>query len=91
VCRTTYKYHESLEKSADLTNKSDDDTVKLKKIVAHLAKMMKDEKGDGDNDIWINKEGQIAYEPLIKNNYFHVDIKSKAIMKGMGHMNKMSN
>jgi hypothetical protein len=84
VCRTTYKYHESLEKSVYLTNKSDDDTIKLKKIVAHLAKMMKDEKGDGDNDIWINKEGQIAYEPLIKNNYFHVDIKSKAIMKEWG-------
>jgi hypothetical protein len=77
VCRTTYKYHESLEKSIDLTNKSDDDMVKLEKIVAHLAKMRKDEKGDGDNDIWINKEGQTTYEPLIKNNYFHVDIQEQ--------------
>jgi hypothetical protein len=36
--------------------------------------MMKDEKGDGDDDILMSKEDQNASEPLIKSNYFHVDL-----------------
>jgi hypothetical protein len=35
--------------------------------------MMKDE-GDGDDDIWMSKEDQNASKPLIKSNYFHVDV-----------------
>jgi hypothetical protein len=77
VCRTTDKSDESLEKSANLANKSDDDTIELEKITTHLAKMMKDEKGNGDNDIWMSKESQSASEPLIKSNYFHMDIQEQ--------------
>ncbi len=38
--------------------------------------MMKDE-GDGDDDIWMSKEDQNASKPLIKSNYFHVDVQEQ--------------
>jgi hypothetical protein len=53
VCRTTNKFDESLGKLADLADKLGDDTVKLEKTTSHLIDMMKDEKGNGDDDIWI--------------------------------------
>jgi hypothetical protein len=37
--------------------------------------MMKDEKGDGDDDTWMSKKNQSAFEPLIKSNYFHMDVQ----------------
>jgi hypothetical protein len=39
-----------------------------------MAKTLTNEGEDGDNGIWMNEEDQNAYEPLIDNNYFHVDI-----------------
>jgi hypothetical protein len=46
----------------------------LEKTTSHLIDMMKDEKGNGDDDIWIWWYCQSASEPLIKNNYFHMDV-----------------
>jgi hypothetical protein len=73
VCRTIDKFDESLEKSVDSVDKLDDDIVELEKISTYLVEMMKDE-GYGDNDIWMSKEYQNAFEPLIKSNYFHMDV-----------------
>jgi hypothetical protein len=56
VCRTIDKLDESSEKSSNSIDKSHDDMVELKKIVAYLVQMMKDEEGDGDDDIWMNNE-----------------------------------
>lgn len=49
----------------------------LEKNATHLVKMLKDEKGDGDDDIQMSKESQNAYEPLIKSNYFHMDVQEQ--------------
>jgi hypothetical protein len=51
--------------------------AELEKNATHLVEMMKYEKGDGDNDIWMSKESQSAYEPLIKNNYCHMDVQKQ--------------
>jgi len=40
-----------------------------------MAKMMMDEGKDGDDGIWMNEEDQSAFEPLMNNNCFHVDIQ----------------
>ncbi len=56
MCRTIDKLDESSEKSSNSIDKSHDDMVELKKIVAYLVQMMKDEEGDGDDDIWMNNE-----------------------------------
>ncbi len=55
VCQTIDKVNESSKKSFDSMDKSHDDTAKLEKTIAYLAKMMKDE-GNGDNDIWMNNK-----------------------------------
>ncbi len=65
MCRTANKFDESLKKSIDAIDKLDDDTAKLEKISTYLVEMMKDE-GGGDDDIWMSKEDQNAFQPLIK-------------------------
>ncbi len=40
-----------------------------------MAKMMKDEREDGDNGIWMNEENQNPSNPLVIITCFHVDVK----------------
>ncbi len=54
--RTIDKFDDSLAKPIGLADKSNDDTTELEHIITHMAKMMKDEKEDGDIDIWMNEE-----------------------------------
>jgi hypothetical protein len=54
--RTIGKSNDSLAKSANAADKSDDDTAELEQIITHMAKMMKDKREDGDNGIWMNEE-----------------------------------
>jgi hypothetical protein len=54
--RTTDKSNDSLTKSVNSVDKSDDDTVELEHTITHMAKMMKDEREDSDNGIWMNEE-----------------------------------
>jgi hypothetical protein len=35
---------------------------------------MKDEGGDDDDGRWMSEEDRSAFEPLINNNFFHMDI-----------------
>jgi hypothetical protein len=39
-----------------------------------MAKMMKDEGGDGDDDIWMNQKDYNAFETLIDNTCIHVEV-----------------
>ncbi len=36
--------------------------------------MMKDEGKNGDDGNWMNEEYKSASEPLMENNYFHMDV-----------------
>jgi hypothetical protein len=87
MCRTRDKSDESLKKLVDLVDKSNDDMGELENTTTYMAEMMKDEKGDGDDDIWMSKEDQNPSE-VIASMWMY---RSKAIMKRIGHMNKMSN
>ncbi len=51
-----YNFDDSLAKSIDLVDKSNDVTIELEQITTHMAEMMKDEREDGDNGIWMNEE-----------------------------------
>ncbi len=39
--------------------------------------MMKDERKDGDDGIWMNGEYQSAIEPLMDSNCFHADVQEQ--------------
>jgi hypothetical protein len=73
--RTTDKSNVSLAKSANSTEKSDDNTTKLEQTITHMAKMMKDEREDGDNGIWMNEEDWNPSNPLVIVTCFHVDVE----------------
>ncbi len=77
MCRTIDKLDESSEKSFHLVDKLHDDMAKLEKTTTYFVEMMKDEEGDGDDDIWMNNEDQSAFAPLIQSNCFHVDIQEQ--------------
>jgi hypothetical protein len=40
-----------------------------------MAKMMKDEREDGDNGIWMNEENQNPSNSLVIVTCFHVDVE----------------
>jgi hypothetical protein len=69
--KTTDKFFDSLAKSGNSANKSDDDTTELEHTITHMAKIMK----DGDNGIWMNEKYQNASNPLVDSNCFHVDVE----------------
>ncbi len=73
MCRIVENCDASSKKLVDLPNKSNDDTAKLETSPTYLVEKMKDE-GDGDDNIWMSKKNQNAFKPLIKSNYFHMDI-----------------
>lgn len=56
VINNIYNFDDSLAKSIDLVDKSNDVTIELEQITTHMAEMMKDEREDGDNGIWMNEE-----------------------------------
>jgi hypothetical protein len=72
--RITDKTNDSPAKLVDLANKSNDDTTELEQTITHMAKMMKDEREDGNNFIWMNEEDHSASNPLVDNNCFHMDV-----------------
>jgi hypothetical protein len=39
---------------------------------------MMDERAGGYNGIWMNEEDQSAFELLIDNNYFYVDVQEQS-------------
>ncbi len=51
---TIDNFDDSRTKSANLVDKLDDNIIELEQITTHMAKMMKDEREDGDNGIWMN-------------------------------------
>jgi hypothetical protein len=54
VNNTIDNFDESPTKLANLVDKLDDNIIELEQITTHMAKMMKDEREDGDNGIWMN-------------------------------------
>jgi hypothetical protein len=48
------KTTQSSKKLTYLVDKLNNDMVKLEKTTTYLVEMMKDEEGDGDDDIWVN-------------------------------------
>jgi hypothetical protein len=40
-----------------------------------MAKMMKDERENGNNFIWMNEKDHSASNPLVDNNCFQVDVQ----------------
>jgi hypothetical protein len=56
-------------------DKLDDDTAELEQTITHVAKMMKYEREDGDNGIWMNEEDKNASNPLVDSNCFHADVE----------------
>jgi hypothetical protein len=54
VNNTIDNFDDSRTKSANLVDKLDDNIIELEQITTHMAKMMKDEREDGDNGIWMN-------------------------------------
>ncbi len=53
---TIDNFDDSRTKSANLVDKLDDNIIELEQITTHMAKMMKDEREDGDNGIWMNEK-----------------------------------
>lgn len=39
---------------------------------------MKDEGQNGDDGNWMNEEDKSASEPLMENNYFHMDVQEQS-------------
>jgi hypothetical protein len=56
VINTIDNFDDSLVKSIDLVDISDDDIIELEQITTYMVEMMKDEREDGDNGIWMNEE-----------------------------------
>jgi hypothetical protein len=56
VNNTIDNFDDSRTKSANLVDKLDDNIIELEQITTHMAKMMKDEREDGDNGIWMNEK-----------------------------------
>ncbi len=53
---TIDNFDDSRTKSTNLVDKLDDNIIELEQITTHMAKMMKDEREDGDNGIWMNEK-----------------------------------
>ncbi len=72
-----------IDKSSDSTEKLLNSIIKLANFIVELkpisahGKDNDDEAEDGDDDIWMNEENQSAFEPLMNNNCFHVDIQEQ--------------
>ncbi len=49
-------FDDSLAKSTDTVDISNDDTIELEQITTHMVEMMKDEREDGDDGIWMNEK-----------------------------------
>ncbi len=77
MCRTTNKFDESLEKSINLVDKSNDDMGELEKTATYIVERMKDEERDGDDDIWMSKKDQNPSK-VIASMWTY---RSKVIMK----------
>ncbi len=77
MCRIVENFDASSKKIVDLVNKSDDDTSKLETITTYLVKKVKDAR-DGEDTTWSIKKNQNASKPLIKSNYFRVDVYEQA-------------
>jgi hypothetical protein len=56
VNNTIDNFDDSRTKSTNLVDKLDDNIIELEQITTHMAKMMKDEREDGDNGIWMNEK-----------------------------------
>ncbi len=56
MINTIDNFDDSLVKSIDLVDISDDDIIELEQITTYMVEMMKDEREDGDNGIWMNEE-----------------------------------
>jgi hypothetical protein len=85
---TTKKIDESVVKSVNIIVTLANSTVELEHISTYMVDTMKDEGVGGYDGIWMNERDSNAFEPMIDNNYFHVDVHEQGHYEMNGMLEK---
>lgn len=71
---TIENFDDSVVKSINIIVTSANFTIEFKHISTYMVDTTKDERVGGYDGIWMNEGDSNTFEPMIDNNYFHVDV-----------------
>jgi hypothetical protein len=90
VITTTKKIDDSIVKSVNIIVTLANSTIELEHISAYMVDTTKDEGVGGYDGIWMNEGDSNACEPMIDNNYFHMDVHEQGHHEMNGCLKKVN-